>query len=153
MNTYYIDHVNGNDSLDGLSAETARQNYTDIDVQAGDKVLFKCGSFYRDKLHALPHVSYGAYGEGDKPTIYGALKNAADDIEISLPVNKDIEEIEIEAIDRKKKKQKEEQPKVKAKLNFVLTTYYKGTGMEEVLKKLEQYVDNADKNENDITCI
>ena len=41
----------------------------------------------------------------------------------------------------------------KAKLNFVLTTYYKGTGMEEVLKKLEQYVDNADKNENDITCI
>lgn len=79
------------------------------------------------------------------------IKNQAEEIEISLPTNKNIEEIEIEAIDRKKKKQ---QPvKVKAKLNFVLTTYYKGTGMEEVLKKLEQYVDNADKSENDITCI
>ena len=79
------------------------------------------------------------------------IKNQSEEIEISLPKNNEIEEIEIEAIDRKKKK---EQPvKVKAKLNFVLTTYYKGTGMEEVLKKLEQYVDNADKGENDITCI
>ena len=79
------------------------------------------------------------------------IKKQAEELEISLPVNKNIKEIEIEAVDRKKKK--EEYPKVKAKLNFVLTTYYKGTGMEEVLKKLEQYVDNADKNENDITCI
>ena len=51
------------------------------------------------------------------------------------------------------KNKKQEDVKVKAKLNFVLTTYYKGTGMEEVLKKLEQYVDNAEKSENDITCI
>ena len=79
------------------------------------------------------------------------IKTQAEELEISLPINKNVEEIEIEAIDRKKKKK---QPvKVKAKLNFVLTTYYKGTGMEEVLKKLEQYVDNADKSENDITCI
>lgn len=82
------------------------------------------------------------------------MKNGAENLEISLPVNKDVEEIEIEAIDRKKKKKKEKEPQiVKAKLNFVLTTYYKGTGMEEVLKKLEQYIDNADKSENDITVI
>ena len=82
------------------------------------------------------------------------IKNGAENLEISLPVNKDVEEIEIEAIDRKKKKTKEAEPQiVKAKLNFVLTTYYKGTGMEEVLKKLEQYIDNADKSENDITFI
>jgi len=79
------------------------------------------------------------------------IKNQAEEIEITLPKYPDVEEIEIEAIDRKNKKQ--EEMKVKAKLNFVLTTYYKGTGMEEVLKKLEQYVDNADKSENDITCI
>ena len=82
------------------------------------------------------------------------MKNGAENLEISLPVNKDVEEVEIEAVDRKKKKKKEEKPQIlKAKLNFVLTTYYKGTGMEEVLKKLEQYIDNADKNENDITFI
>ena len=79
------------------------------------------------------------------------VKNQAEELEISLPTYPEVEEIEIEAVDRKKKKP--ETTKVKAKLNFVLTTYYKGTGMEEVLKKLEQYIDNADKSENDITCI
>ena len=88
-------------------------------------------------------------------TFINDMKNEAEEIEITLPpADEGIEEIEIEAIDRKKKaKKKEEPPKVKAKLNFVITTYYKGTGMEEVLKKLEQYLDNADKSENDITCI
>lgn len=39
------------------------------------------------------------------------------------------------------------------KLNFVISSYYKGTGLEEVLKKLEEYLDNADPNESDITNI
>ncbi len=81
------------------------------------------------------------------------IKNGAENLEISLPENNEIEEVEIEAVDRNVKKKKVKQPKVKAKLNFVLTTYYKGTGMEEVLRKLEQYIDDADKSENDITCI
>ena len=82
------------------------------------------------------------------------IKNELEKMKISLEEDSGIEEIEIEEIDRKRKKKKEKmQPKVTPKLNFVITTYYKGTGMEEVLKKLEQYIDNADKNENDITCI
>ena len=92
----------------------------------------------------------------DSVTIFVAdLKNGVENIEISLPqTNDSLEEIEVEEIGKKNKKiKKEEPPKVKAKLNFVLTTYYKGTGMEEVLKKLEQYLDNADKSESDITCI
>lgn len=39
------------------------------------------------------------------------------------------------------------------KLNFVISSYYKGTGIEEVLKKLEEYLDNADPNESAITSI
>ena len=39
------------------------------------------------------------------------------------------------------------------RLNFVISSYYKGTGLEEVLKKLEEYLDNADINESDITSI
>ena len=37
--------------------------------------------------------------------------------------------------------------------NFILATYYKGTGLEEVTKKLEEYLDNADKSESNINCI
>ena len=39
------------------------------------------------------------------------------------------------------------------KLNFVISSYYKGTGLEEVLKKLEEYLDDADSQESDITNI
>ncbi len=39
------------------------------------------------------------------------------------------------------------------RLNFVISSYYKGTGLEEVLKKLEEYIDQADIEESDITNI
>lgn len=39
------------------------------------------------------------------------------------------------------------------RLNFVISSYYKGTGLEEVLKKLEEYLDHADSQESDITNI
>jgi len=42
---------------------------------------------------------------------------------------------------------------IKPKINFVIATYYKGTGLEEVTKKLEEYLDEADENESNITCI
>ncbi len=38
-------------------------------------------------------------------------------------------------------------------LNFAISSYYKGTGLEEVLKKLEEYLDNAPEDESDITNI
>ena len=47
----------------------------------------------------------------------------------------------------------DEKQKAIPKLNFAISTYYKGTGLEEILKKLEEYLDNADKNESDITNI
>lgn len=37
--------------------------------------------------------------------------------------------------------------------NFILGRYYKGTGVEEVTKKLEEYIDNCDKSESEINCI
>lgn len=68
MATYYIDNTNGNNTFDGLSPERARRDYTDISLSKGDTVLFKRGSIYRDKLYAKSFVTYGAYGEGEKPT-------------------------------------------------------------------------------------
>ena len=80
------------------------------------------------------------------------IKTNAEAINISL--KEDFEEIDIEeqpkrVVNNKNKKIQQ----VNAKLNFVVTTYYKGTGMEEVLKKLEQYIDNSEKSENNITVI
>ena len=82
------------------------------------------------------------------------IKNSAEALNISI--KEDFEEVDIEdnSDNSKKNKNKKEKPQIaNAKLNFVITKYYKGTGMEEVLKKLEQYVDNCDKSEHSIISI
>lgn len=42
---------------------------------------------------------------------------------------------------------------VTPKINIAITTYYKGTGLEQVCQKLEQYLDSADVKENKITIL
>lgn len=39
------------------------------------------------------------------------------------------------------------------KINVVLSTYYKGTALEGLTKKLEQYLDTASKDENTINYL
>ena len=47
----------------------------------------------------------------------------------------------------------DENQKAYPRLNFTISTYYKGTGLEEILKKQEEYLDNCDITESDITNI
>ncbi len=39
------------------------------------------------------------------------------------------------------------------KVNFVVSTYYKGTGIEQLTKRLEEYIDSAPKTENQVNYI
>ena len=47
----------------------------------------------------------------------------------------------------------DEKNNISPKINFVVTTYYKGTALESLNKKLEEYLNGADKDENDINLI
>ena len=87
---YYVSSINGDDSNDGLSPETAWKSpqalwsYREIGsetlqiskLRPGDGVFFERGSiFYPEKfynhgmstLEPASYVTYGAYGEGEKP--------------------------------------------------------------------------------------
>ncbi|MBR5328574.1 MAG: hypothetical protein IKV45_00010 [Firmicutes bacterium] len=85
MTTYYIDFEYGHKENDGLSPATAKNNYTDLDVQSGDRILFKRGSFVRGRLHAKPWIFYGAYGEGAAPTFCGSRDVSAEDDWLPTP--------------------------------------------------------------------
>ena len=63
----------------------------------------------------------------------------------------DLEKMEIPVVEQNAIKGKKKV--VSPKLNFVVTTYYKGTALEGLNKKLEEFLDKADKNENDINLI
>ena len=66
-----------------------------------------------------------------------------------------IEKLEIQEVldDEKTKNKKVKERYVNPKLNFVLSTYYKGTALEQVTKKMEEYLDNAPSQESDINNI
>ena len=77
------------------------------------------------------------------------IKDHIEQMKISLPENTNnytTENNEDKTMDMSKQE-------VTPMINVALSSYYKGTGLEEVLKKLEEYLDNADKQESDITNI
>jgi hypothetical protein len=78
---YYVS-VNGSEWNDGLSPEkpTTIDEVNTLYLTRGDMVLFKRGDTFRLEKEIKPvrGVSYGAYGEGDKPILLGSLKNYAD---------------------------------------------------------------------------
>ncbi|MBP3463861.1 MAG: diguanylate cyclase [Clostridia bacterium] len=64
-------------------------------------------------------------------------------------LKQDLEDTQVEYINE----QTYEQFLVRPKINFAIGNYYKGTGIESVTKKLEEYLDKADKKENNINFI
>lgn len=82
------------------------------------------------------------------------IKDNVENLKISL--NDNIQEEEQEGSNKKKgskRKKKREDVVVSPALNFAVATYYKGTGIEEVLKKMEKYLDEASKEESKINNI
>ncbi len=63
-------------------------------------------------------------------------------------IKEQVESIELEPVDVEF--EDEEEVLAKPKINIVMATYYKGTALEGVLKKLEEYLDNANKDESKI---
>ena len=66
----------------------------------------------------------------------------------------EIEQANLEVKTKSVKAQEEVEREIAIpRLNFVISSYYKGTGLEEILKKEEEYLDTANPNESDITNI
>ncbi|MBE6613404.1 MAG: hypothetical protein E7632_13045 [Ruminococcaceae bacterium] len=73
---------NGDDAADGRSPETAWKTLAKLngagEVIPGSYVCFERGGLWRGQLKAKTGVTYTAYGEGAKPTLYGSPLDGAD---------------------------------------------------------------------------
>ena len=78
--------------------------------------------------------------------------NAVSDFMLDL--KQKIEKVKIKFIDNEEQTEDEENKKeASPKINIIVSTYYKGTALEGLTKKLEEYLDNAPKNENTINYL
>ena len=81
------------------------------------------------------------------------IKESTEKLKISLKNNFEVKDVKVDEKKKKRKKKKLEEIEVTPSLNFVVATYYKGTGIEEVLKKMEKHLDEASSEESQINNI
>ena len=77
--TYYVSST-GSDDNDGKSPDTPWKSTERVNrepLKPGDGVRFKRGELFRGGINAREGVTYAAYGEGEKPRIYGWVENLA----------------------------------------------------------------------------
>jgi len=78
--TYYVS-ADGNDENDGTSPQSAWRTLAKVSeapLNPGDGVRFHRGDLFRGFLQTYPGVTYAAYGEGEKPKLFGWDKNLGD---------------------------------------------------------------------------
>lgn len=136
-------------------------NLPDINVEknreTGNKVITEVSNYIQNSIsEEYLFVRYMGpkfiivFSGVDVDSVVGFLQNLKAEVEdMDIPVVKskqEEKEIDIE-------KEKEPEEVVHAKLNCVVTTYYKGTALEELNKRLEEYLNNASEKESDINLI
>jgi len=78
---YYIS-PDGNDNADGRTPETAWRSVKALSVHTPEpdsEVLFERGGVYRGTFRTAVGVTYAAFGDGEKPRIYGSPYDGAKD--------------------------------------------------------------------------
>jgi MFS family permease len=94
--TFYVDAARGEDALDGRKPDSAWRSLARVNralLAPGDQGLFRRGQAWRGQL--VPHsgggsgvITYGAFGEGEKPIFLGSL--AADGAEDWQPTGENV---------------------------------------------------------------
>lgn len=120
----------------------------DISRKTGDKIITKVCTTIKDNLST--EYIFVRYMGPKFVIVFSGIETQAV-ISFMEQVKEKVEEIEIEPVDVEF--EDAENVVAKPKINVILSTYYKGTGLEEVLKKLENYLDNASKEQNIINVL
>lgn len=83
---YYV-NADGDDFADGKTPATAwrtLKRVSSAELQAGDGVFFRRGDIFRGYVEAKTGVTYAAYGQGEKPKLYGWDTHLADETKWEL---------------------------------------------------------------------
>ena len=95
-------------------------------------------------------IVFSGVEEGAVEAFLSDMKNEIEEL-IILPENEEKEQLE-EDVEENENEEVEENG-ASPLLNMVVSTYYKGTGVEQLTKKLEEYIESAPKNESQINFI
>ena len=141
-------------NLEEINEKCGRQIGNEIVTEVSNIVKQRMSSQYIFVRYMGPKFVM-VFSGVEQESLQEFLKDVKLEME-DMQIVEEPEEIEsIHTIQGRKVRIKETTEKKEAspKINFVTSTYYKGTGLEKLTKKLEEYIDQADKSENQINYI
>lgn len=122
-------------NLEKINEEISRETGNEIITQVCDVVRKNLSDEYIFVRYMGPKFAI-VFSGIDNQSVGSFMEN----------LKSQIEKIEVESEDA-------EELVAIPKVNIVISTYYKGTALEGVTSKLEEYLDNANKNENVINYL
>ena len=141
-------------NIEEINEQASRQIGNDIITEISNIVKTKMSNQYIFVRYMGPKfvIVFSGVEEGSVEEFLRELKEEIEGIEI-VEETEAVEKTRI--INGKEEKYVEEAQSVSASplINIVVSTYYKGTGLEQLTKRLEEYLDTADKTENQINYI
>lgn len=141
-------------NIEEINEKVSRQIGNDIITEISNIVKTKMAAQYVFVRYMGPKfvIVFSGVEESSVGEFLKELKTEMEELEIV----EEAEELQVvKVINGKKVRVKElkEEKSASPKINFVVSTYYKGTGIEQLNKKLEEYLDSASKSENQINYI
>ena len=141
-------------NIEEINEKASRQMGNDIITEISNIVKTKMAAQYVFVRYMGPKfvIVFSGVEETSVEEFLKELKTEMEDLEIV----EEAEEVQVvKVINGKKVRVRElkEEKTASPKINFVVSTYYKGTGIEQLNKKLEEYLDSANKAENQINYI
>ena len=141
-------------NIEEINENASRQIGNDIITEISNIVKTKMAAQYVFVRYMGPKfvIVFSGVEETSVDEFLKELKREMEELEIV----EEAEEVQVvKVINGKKVRVRElkEEKTASPKINFVVSTYYKGTGIEQLNKKLEEYLDSVDKSENQINYI
>lgn len=141
-------------NIEEINDTVSRQMGNDIITEISNIVKTRMNSQYIFVRYMGPKfvIVFSGVEENSLEEFLKDIKQEAEELAI-IEEEQEVEKIHEIKGRRVRVKEIKEQKEASPKLNFVISTYYKGTGLEQLTKKLEEYLDSADKQENQINYI
>lgn len=117
-----------------------------VSRKTGDKVITEVCEVIKNELS--PEYLFVRYMGPKFAIVFSGIDSEGVQIFIES-VKEKVENLSIES----QEDYYEEPVEVAPRINIAITTYYKGTAIEEVMKKLENFLDNEDPNESNINYL
>ena len=141
-------------NIEKINEEASRQIGNEVITEISNIVKSKIPAQYIFVRYMGPKfvIVFSGVEEASVADFLKELKKEMEELEV-------IEEAEevtaVKVINGKRVRVRElkEEKDAIPKINMVVSTYYKGTGIEQLNKKLEEYLDSADESENEINYI